>query len=83
MKNLITEAKELINDNVEQILLLLKNLTDSNGNGSLVLKSSILDCLNSWIKEFPIDQLLQIDSLVNLIFGSFSNDENFEKQLIV
>lgn len=74
-------SKELINDNVEQILLLLKNLTDSNRNGSLVLKSSILDCLNSWIKEFPIDQLLQIDSLVNLIFGSFSNDENFEKAI--
>lgn len=74
-----SRTKELITDNVEQILLLLKNLTDSSGNNSLVFKNAILDCLNSWIKEFPIDQILQIDSLVNLIFGSLSNDESFEK----
>ncbi|RCK65803.1 mRNA transport regulator MTR10 [Candida viswanathii] len=75
-----SRTRELINDNVELILLLLKNLTDAN-SGDVALRRAILDSLNSWIREFPIDQLLQIDSLVNLIFSSLSNDESFEKAI--
>ncbi|KAG7665858.1 MTR10 [[Candida] subhashii] len=74
-------TQNLISDNVEQVLLILKNLTDSSQGGDSLLSSSILDCLNSWIKECPIESVLQISSLTALVFQSLSNDQTFDKAI--
>ncbi|EGW32227.1 uncharacterized protein SPAPADRAFT_139005, partial [Spathaspora passalidarum NRRL Y-27907] len=69
---------ELITSNVEPVLLILKNLSESGDNS---LNSAILDCLNNWIKECPVENILHVDSLTSLIFKSLSNDETFEKAI--
>ena len=74
-------TQELISDNVEQVMMILKNLTESNTNNNASMNSSILDCLNSWIKECAVEQVLQINSLVSLVFQSLSNDQTFEKAI--
>ncbi|RLV89122.1 mRNA transport regulator MTR10 [Spathaspora sp. JA1] len=73
-------TQELITNNVEQVLLILKNLTEG-GAVAASLNSTILDCLNNWIKECPVESILQVDSLTSLIFKSLSNDETFEKAI--
>jgi transportin-3 len=70
---------ELITSNVEQVLLILKNLAESNA--TTATKSAILDCLNSWIKECPIESILQVDTLTSLIFQSLANDDTFDKSI--
>ncbi|KAG8202798.1 hypothetical protein GWM34_02430, partial [Candida africana] len=74
-------TQELISDNVEQVMMILKNLTESNTNNNASMNSSILDCLNSWLKECAVEQVLQINSLVSLVFQSLSNDQTFEKAI--
>lgn len=71
-------TQQLITDKVETIIVLLTNLTESN---NISLNSLILDCLNSWIKECPIEQILTVTSLTNLIFNSLSNDDTFDKSI--
>lgn len=66
---------DLITDNVPQVLLLLQSLADLNSPHT----SLILDCLNSWIKECPIEDVLRIDSLASLIFGSLISPATFDK----
>lgn len=75
-----TRTRELIENNVEQVLLLLKNLTDTNSSNSSQ-DSMVLDCLNSWIKECPIESILRIDSLTSLIFRSLASEETFDKSI--
>lgn len=65
----------LISDNVENVLLLLKNLSELDCTSIELL----LECLNSWVKECPIESLLTIDSLAGLIFKSLTNDNLVEK----
>lgn len=72
-----TRTNELIVSNVENVLLLLKNLAESNTNSQW--NSAILDCLNSWIKECPVESILQINTLTSLIFQSLGDDVTFEK----
>lgn len=76
-------TQALITNNVEPVLLILKDLTDKSAMNSqdIKLTSLILDCLNSWIKECPIESILQIDSFTNLIFQSLTKDETFEKAI--
>lgn len=61
----------LISDNGANVLLLLKNLSELGS----VSNELLLECLNSWIKECPIDSILTIDSLANLIFKSLIEDD--------
>ncbi|KAG7195608.1 Nuclear import receptor [Scheffersomyces spartinae] len=70
---------ELIESKVEKVLLILKTLSESTSDS--LMKSSILDCLNSWIKEFPISDLLSIDSLTNLVFQSLLSPNSFDKAI--
>lgn len=70
---------ELIETKVERVLLILKNLSETTPDS--LMKSAILDCLNSWIKEFPIAKLLMIDSLTNLVFQSLLVANSFEKAI--
>ncbi|CDR42968.1 CYFA0S10e04346g1_1 [Cyberlindnera fabianii] len=76
------EFRERINDlivaNVEKVLTLLSNFTQSSGNDSQA-HALILDCLNSWIREIPVESLLQIEPLTNIIFKSLQDEESFDK----
>lgn len=65
---------ELITDNVERVLRVLADLAPNKALGSLVL-----DCLNSWIKECRIEDILTVTPLTSLIFDSLTNDDTFER----
>lgn len=70
-------TQQLISSQVESVLTILSSLGTSNTENS----SLILDCLNSWIKECPIETFLQIASLTQLIFQSLSNEKTFDKSI--
>lgn len=65
----------LIMDNTLHVLQLLTTLTNLNS----VPSGLLLECLNSWVKECPIESVLTIDSLAGLIFKSLMQEELFEK----
>ncbi|OBA20495.1 ARM repeat-containing protein [Metschnikowia bicuspidata var. bicuspidata NRRL YB-4993] len=69
-----SRTSELITSNVQHVLLLLKSLIDSGS----AHRALILDCLNSWIKECPIEDVLGIDSLASLIFESLAREDTFD-----
>jgi transportin-3 len=73
-------TNELIVANVEKVLLLLSNYSQSSGDNSQA-SALILDCLNSWIREIPVEQLLQVQPLTNIIFSSLQNEESFERAI--
>lgn len=68
-----SRTKELITNNVQNVLVLLKRMADSGSHSAL-----LLDCLNSWIKECPIVDVLSIESLAKLMFHSLTVDDTFE-----
>ncbi|CUM63388.1 uncharacterized protein PRCAT00000962001 [Priceomyces carsonii] len=72
-------TKQLISDNVDRVLLILKNLADKNSSANL--NSYILGCLNSWIKECPIESILHVNSLTTLIFQSLTVEETFDQSI--
>lgn len=71
---------QLIVANVEKVLTLLSNYAQQSGDNSRA-SSLILDCLNSWIGEIPVEQLLQIQPLTNIIFNSLKDEDSFEKAI--
>lgn len=73
-------TQDLITNNVEPVLLILKDLIEKSNN-DVKINSLILDTLNSWIKECPIESVLQIDSFTTLIFYSLTVDETFDKSI--
>ncbi|KAG5418542.1 MTR10 [Candida metapsilosis] len=74
-------SSELITDQVESVVLTLKNLAESNSNNDPALNAAILDALNSWITECPIDNILSVHLLTSLVFQSLSNDATFDKAI--
>ncbi|KAI5956481.1 MTR10 [Candida jiufengensis] len=72
-------SQELITNQVELVIGVLKNLAEGNTKNDQQLNSAILDALNSWITECPIDQILTVHSLTSLVFQSLSNDATFDK----
>ncbi len=72
-------TEELIINNVERVLLLLSNYASSTSDSKA--SSLILDCLNSWIREIPVEQLLTIDPLTTIIFQSLRDEESFDKAI--
>ncbi|KAM9925324.1 hypothetical protein OXX59_003951 [Metschnikowia pulcherrima] len=71
---------QLVTQNVPSVLSLLQSLIDG-GNGSdggEFPRGLVLDCLNSWIKECTIEDVLRIDSLAALIFESLARDDTFD-----
>lgn len=71
------KGQELVSNNVEQVLLILNNIANSQQRKRLA--PSILSCLNGWIREIPIEKLLQIDSLVSLIFECLHSADTFDQ----
>lgn len=70
-----TRSADLITHNVENVLLFLKNVIEQKSAPSTV----VLDCLNSWIKECPVESICQVDLFVQLIFDSITHEATFEK----
>lgn len=68
-------TQTLITNNVERVLLTLQNLLLAPSS----LHPQLLDCLNSWIKECPIENILQVEPLTSLIFQSLTIEDTFEK----
>lgn len=68
-------TNSIINENN---LTRIFTILDKSINGNELL---ILDCLNNWIKELPIEKFLSIESLTNLIFNSLNNEALFEKSV--
>ncbi|EDK45683.1 conserved hypothetical protein [Lodderomyces elongisporus NRRL YB-4239] len=74
-------SAELITDQVEPVITVLKHLAESNTQQNPTLNAAILDCLNSWITEAPVEQILNIQSLTALIFQSLTHDGTFDKAI--
>ncbi|KAI5967913.1 MTR10 [Candida margitis] len=74
-------SQELITDQVEAVILTLKNLAENNSSNDPTLNAAILDALNSWITECPIDKILSVHPLTSLVFQSLSNDTTFDKAI--
>lgn len=71
-----SRTQDLITNKVGGVIELLSKLTEEPRYHSLVL-----DCLNSWIKECPIEDILHVTTLTNLIFQSLLNDDTFDKSI--
>lgn len=69
----LARTQELIADNALNVLVLLKNMADSGTHTAL-----LLDCLNSWIKECSIVDVLSVDALAQVMFQSLTDDNLFE-----
>lgn len=65
---------QLITCNVSQVLGLLQQVI----GGTSADRALVLDCLNSWIKECRIEDVLGIDSLAALIFESLAHEATFD-----
>lgn len=70
-----SRSADLITHNVENVLLFLKNVIEQKTAPSTI----VLDCLNSWIKECPVESICQVDLFVHLIFESITQEATFEK----
>lgn len=68
-------SADLITNNVENVLVFLKNVIEQKSAPNTV----VLDCLNSWIKECPVENICQVDLFVHLIFESITQEATFEK----
>lgn len=66
---------QLISSNVERVLMLLKTIIDQGSARNL----TVLDCLNSWIKECPVESVLTVDAFVTLIFKALREESTFDK----
>lgn len=73
-----SRVKSLIDSNSERVMLLLTQFLDNSASNSAQINSLILDALNSWIREIPIEQMLSINSIASLIFQSVTHDETFD-----
>lgn len=67
-------TRELITQNVPTVLLLLSQMA----LGGPPHTELILACLNSWIKECAIEDVLRVDALATLIFKSLEEDDTFD-----
>lgn len=67
-------TKLLITDNVETVISLLSDLAQNHKTYSAL----VLDCLTAWIKEVPVDQLLRVEPLAQLMFDALMDDETFD-----
>lgn len=70
-------TKELISANAQEVLLFLKNLSESSQD----YNSKLLGCFNNWITEYPIEEVLQIEQLMSLLFQSLTKEDTFDNAI--
>lgn len=68
----------LISRQVERVVGILANLAEKHSDDSL-LSALVLDALNLWIKECPIELIITVTPLTNLVYQSLLNEITFEK----
>lgn len=69
-------SKELLTDNIDKILELLL-LYVQNIDINTLINPLIFDCINSWLKEIPLRNLISTP-LLDFIFASLYSDNIFE-----
>lgn len=74
------QTKVLINDQVEAVVGILSDLTQKNPSNQPV-SVLILDAFNLWIKECPVELIITVTPLINLVFQSLIDDTTFEKSV--
>lgn len=70
-------TNELISANVEPVLALLSSLAQKSTENA-ALTPRVLECLNLWIAECPIEDILKVAPLTALVFQSLTNDDTFD-----
>ncbi|SCU83321.1 LAFA_0D02916g1_1 [Lachancea sp. 'fantastica'] len=79
-----SRTHELIDSIATDVMEYLVGLVEALGTpASIVTVSQLLNCINSWAYEFPIDKLIRINSLMALIFqvlnqGPEADPESFD-----
>ncbi|CEP62879.1 mRNA transport regulator MTR10 LALA0_S06e05952g [Lachancea lanzarotensis] len=79
-----SRTHELIDHIATDVMTYLVGLIESLGTpASVVTVPQLLNCINSWAYEFPIDKLIRINSLMALIFqvlnqGQDADPESFD-----
>lgn len=79
-----SRTHELIEQIAEDVLKFLVNVVDSLGsNSSNITVAQLLNCVNSWAYELPIEQVLAMNSLLSSVFqvlnrGPDEDPEAFE-----
>ncbi|CAN3375663.1 mRNA transport regulator Mtr10p [Diutina rugosa] len=68
----------LISRQVERVVGILANLAEKHSDDSQ-LSALVLDALNSWIKECPIESIVTVTPLTNLVYQSLLNEATFDK----
>ncbi|AET40203.1 mRNA transport regulator MTR10 Ecym_5454 [Eremothecium cymbalariae DBVPG len=63
-----SRTHELINQIAEDVLNFLISCIDVAGEESEVKLEQVLNCLSTWIYEFPIEQMLTVTPLINMVF---------------
>ncbi|CDK27682.1 unnamed protein product [Kuraishia capsulata CBS 1993] len=74
-------SQELLTDNVEQVLYILTSFAGSKDSNGGSANSLVLSCLNSWIKEVPLDQVLTNNALCSLVFQGVLDVDTFEMSI--
>ncbi|ODV87402.1 hypothetical protein CANARDRAFT_26802 [[Candida] arabinofermentans NRRL YB-2248] len=73
-----TRATQLLHNNVEQVLYILTSISDAKATNSKETNELVLSCIESWIIEIPVNQILNNASICSLIFEGILNDDTFE-----
>lgn len=68
-------TKELLEDNAQQALALLSQYSQSSE--SAARNPQLLDCITSWLREVPLNDIVN-SSLLKIIIDALSADEPFE-----
>lgn len=72
------QTKKLITNNEEQVLYLLTKLAENRTQNEATTNRLVLSCIQSWIVDVPVEQVLQNGSLCSLIFEGLDNDDTFD-----
>ncbi|QPG77005.1 hypothetical protein FOA43_004399 [Brettanomyces nanus] len=72
------QTKKLIDNSVEQVLYILTSLADNKTNNSTRVNQMVLGCIQSWIVDVPINQILTNNSLCLLVFEGLTSEDTFD-----
>ncbi len=73
------QIDEIITKNTKKVLFVLQNCS-ATATSSFSIQAEVLDCLNSWISETPIEDILSTP-LASLIFSALEAPESFESAI--
>ncbi|SCU85903.1 LAME_0D03488g1_1 [Lachancea meyersii CBS 8951] len=76
-----SRTHELIDQIAADVMKYLVDLIDTLGSSTPVITvSQLLNCINSWAYEFPVDELIRINSLMSLIFHVLNRGQDADPE---